>query len=99
MNAKHLFGSHGQFVAFVDRWNVYAANGSYIGFVREDRVHRSDGSYLATIVNDRLLREPAPPKHRVDNRPLPPHAAARVPVDPFGRGPIALPPGFSDVRL
>jgi hypothetical protein len=99
MNAKHLFGSYGQFIAFVDRWNVFAANGSYIGFVREDRVYRPDGSYLATIVNDRLLLEPAPPKHRVDYRPLPPHSAAPIPVDPFGRAPIVLPAGFSDVRL
>ncbi len=99
MNSRHLFGSRGQFVAYIDRWNVYAANGAYVGFLREDRVFRPDGMYLATIVNDRLLREPAPPKHRADHRPLPPHAAARIPVDPFGRNPIALPPGFSDIRL
>ena len=99
MISKHLFGSRGQFIAFIDRWNVYAANGSYVGFLRENRVFRADGTYLATILNDRMLREQAAPKHRVDYRPLPPHAPARLPVDPFGRAPITLPAGYSDVRL
>ena len=99
MKAQHLFGSKGQYVAFIDRWNVFAANGEYVGFLRESRVFRTDGAYVGTVRGDRLLREAAAPKHKPDYRPLKPHAAPKAPVDPFGRSPISLPAGFVDVRL
>ncbi|HEY5093809.1 MAG TPA: hypothetical protein VII69_01695 [Candidatus Eremiobacteraceae bacterium] len=99
MNSKHLFGSKGQFVAFVDRWNVFAANGAYVGFLRDSRVFSAEGAYVGTICGDRLLRETAAPKHKPDHRPLKPHATPKLPVDPFGRSPVPLPSGFADLRL
>jgi hypothetical protein len=99
VNAQHLFGSKGQYLAFIDRWNVFAANGNYVGFLRDSRVFSADGAYVGTIRGDRLLREVASPKHRPDHRPLKPHASPNLPVDPFGRSPISLPQGFADLRL
>jgi 4-fold beta flower protein len=99
VNAQHLFGSKGQYLAFVDRWNVFASNGAYVGFLRESRVFNADGAYVGIIRGDRLLRETAAPKHKPEHRPLKPHAAPKMPVDPFGRSPITLPAGFVDLRL
>jgi hypothetical protein len=99
VKAKHLFGSKGQYLAFVDRWNVFAASGSYVGFLRDSRVFSAEGAYVGTIRGDRLLREVAAPKHRPDHRPLKPHASPKMPIDPFGRSPISLPAGFADIRL
>jgi hypothetical protein len=99
VKSQHLFGSKGQYVAFIDRWNVFAANGAYVGFLRDSRVFGADGTYVGIIRGDRLLREAAAPKHKPENRPLKPHASPKLPVDPFGRSPIPLPPGFADLRL
>ncbi|HKW44071.1 MAG TPA: hypothetical protein VJN22_00355 [Candidatus Eremiobacteraceae bacterium] len=99
MKSQHLFGAKGQYLAFIDRWNVFAANGDYVGFLRDSRVFDADGVYVGTIIGDRLLRETAAPKHRPDHRPLKPHARPKIPVDPFGRTPMSIPDGFADIRL
>jgi hypothetical protein len=99
VKSQHLFGSKGQYLAFIDRWNVFARNGAYVGFLRESRVFTADGAYVGTVHKDRLLRESPAPKGKPDHRPLQPHAAPKSPADPFGRSPIHLPPGFADLRL
>lgn len=86
MSIRYLFNTAGDYVAFVQGYNVFAPNAEWLGFIRNGNLfYTADGNFQGYILeDDRVVQnkaEPPKPRTMAPLRPLRP----LIPLKPLRR--------------